>query len=88
MLLLFQVRLTGDCKQISHKDFNCLAERQTSLSSLIKAKLSFMPSVRFTSLQMRFILIWRLLVEFLIITGLNFFYCFIVTVVSILFYPQ
>lgn len=64
MLLLFQVCLTGqDCEQISHKDLNSSAERQTSLSSLIKAELSSLPSLCLTSLQMRFILNWRLLVD-------------------------
>lgn len=41
-LRLFQVRPAGrDGEQISHEDFNRSAERQTSLSSLIKAWPSF-----------------------------------------------
>ncbi|KAF3841980.1 hypothetical protein F7725_023931 [Dissostichus mawsoni] len=64
MLQLFQVSLAGpDCRQISHKDCNCSAERQTSLSSRIKAEqLSSLPSASFSQLQRLFVEMWRLLV--------------------------
>lgn len=85
MLPLFQVGLTGqDCKQISHKDFNCSAERQTSLSSLIKAEPPSLPFVCVTRPQMDYVLVWRLLVEFvknykvssvfLVLTVFSFFF--------------
>ena len=66
MPLLFQVSLAGqDCEQISHKDFYRSAERQTSLSSLIKAELSFpLPCMLHRAAHGPFLLIWRLLVDF------------------------
>lgn len=88
MLQLFQVSLAGpDCRQISHKDCNCSAERQTSLSSRIKAEqLSSLPSASFSQLQRLFVEMWRLLVG----GGKNYNvesdFLFQVTVV--LFHPQ
>ena len=88
MLQLFQVSLAGpDCRQISHKDCNCSAERQTSLSSRIKAEqLSSLPSASFSQLQRLFVEMWRLLVG----GGKNYNVesDFVLQVTVVLFHPQ